>query len=445
MTPVGRALSVPALLAVAVGNFLVAFDASAVNVIVTPIIEDLGGSHTALQWVLDGYTIPLCAFVFLAGALGDRFGSFRVYKIATTVFLLASVACALAPDLGWLISARLVQGAAASFMLPMTLSIIAEAEPDAARRARAVGVWGVVGGVAIAAGPILGGVLGSAWSWRMVFWVNLPICAVALLVLARQRSPENPDARTVPLLSQALLLVFLFAATWALISTAHGGSAPMVSGAAWAIMAVSAIALVIADRRARTPMVPTVLWRDCAFVRLVGSGAIYQFCSYGGLLVFTLWASSVRPGSALEAGSLVLPCSAAWLCGNLTVWLVRPEWRRKAIVAGTTLGLCGAVSVVSSGSAGAMLVMGMIAAGLASGLLASSLSAEAMSKAPERAAGSASGLFNTSRQFGMVVAIATIGGMTVQSGMATQFVIVGIGYLLIAALALPRAAATTAH
>ena len=281
MTPARRALSVPVLLAAAVGNFLVAFDASAVNVIVTPIVEDLDGSHASLQWVLDGYTIPLCAFVFLSGALGDRFGSFRVYKIAAAVFLGASAVCALAPSLGWLIAARLLQGSAASFMLPMTLSIIAEAEPDTVRRARAVGVWGVVGGVAIAAGPILGGLLGSMWSWRAVFWVNLPICAAALLTLVSRQSPPTPEARRVPALSQGLLLLFLFTAAWAMISTAHGDSSTMVLGIAWVVTVVTAVALLAADRRAQMPMVPAVLWQDRTFMRLVTSG--------GGVPVLLLW------------------------------------------------------------------------------------------------------------------------------------------------------------
>lgn len=438
MTRTARSLSVPALIAVAVGNFLVGFDASAVNVVVTPMVQDFGGSHAALQWVLDGYTIPLCAFLFLSGALGDRFGSFRVYKLATALFLASSIACAVAPGLGWLIAARLVQGAAASFMLPMTLSIIAESESDATRRARAIGLWGVVGGVSIAAGPVLGGLMGLVWSWRAVFWLNLPICAAALLMLARHRSPANPQARRIPMLSQGLLLVFLFAVAWAMISTAHGGSASLVLGVAWGLAVAAAVGLVLADRKAQTPMVPEVLWRDRAFMRLVSSGAVYQFCSYGGLLVLTLWASEAWDGSAMQAGVRVLPCSVAWLCGNITVWLTRPQWRRGVIAFGTAVGAAGAFCTVLAGTHGWPLVVGMMAAGLASGLLASSLSVEAMSKAPEKAAGSASGLFNTSRQFGMVVAIATIGGMSVDPTIAIQFMVIGVGYLLIASLALPR-------
>ena len=154
--------------------------------------------------------------------------------------------------------------------------------------------------------------------------------------------------------------------------------------------------------------------------------------------MFTLWASIARDGSALDASVLVLPCSVAWLCGNLTVWLARPQCRRTVITLGAVLGVGGAVCTLLSNDSGWLLTAGMVLAGLASGLLASSLSAEAMSKAPDKAAGSASGLFNTSRQFGMVVAIATIGGMAVEPSIAAQFAVVGVGYLIIAFLVLPR-------
>lgn len=176
-----NSLTVIILIAVSIGNFLVAFDASAINVASTQIIAELNGSHAALQWVLDGYTIPLCAFLFLSGALGDKWGPYRVYKLSTTLFLLSSIGCALASTISGLILWRFLQGAAASFMLPMTLSIIADAEPDLSKRARAVGVWGVVGGCAIALGPLLGGYLSHTWSWRAVFWINLPICIFALM------------------------------------------------------------------------------------------------------------------------------------------------------------------------------------------------------------------------------------------------------------------------
>lgn len=430
--PAAQRLAVPLLIAVSIGNFLVAFDASAINVAVPQIIDELGGSTTDLQWILDGYTIPLCAFLFLSGVLGDRFGAFRVYRWALLAFLTSSIGCALAWSTPVLIGMRLMQGAAASFMLPMTLAIIAAAEPDRNRRARAVGVWGVVGGCAIALGPLLGGILSETLTWRSIFWLNLPVCAVALLVIRKKHSVPGDASRRISILSQALFLGFLFSMAWALISMAHGQESTGALVLRWALVGALGAGLIVADRRAPTPMIPEQLWQDRSFLRLTSAGAIYQFCSYGSLLVFTLWASTFQTDSALGAGILVLPCSIAWLCGNLTVWASRPAWRVRIIAIGTLTGGAGAVAaVISGGQPSPILVAGMVLVGFASGLLASTLSAQAMHVAPGEVSGAASGMFNTSRQFGMVVAIATVGGIGFESGLLPQFGIVTIGFVLI--------------
>ncbi|MCF3138244.1 MULTISPECIES: MFS transporter [unclassified Paenarthrobacter] len=433
--PAVRRMAVPLLIAVSIGNFLVAFDASAINVAVPQIINELGGTTTDLQWILDGYTIPLCAFLFLSGVLGDRYGAFRVYRWATVAFLASSIGCALAWSTPVLVGMRLMQGAAASFMLPMTLAIIAASEPDPNRRARAVGVWGVVGGCAIALGPLIGGALSEVLTWRSIFWLNLPVCAAALLVIRKHHSTPGNASRKISALSQGLLLCFLFSVAWVLISMAHGQLSTLWLVLAWVFVALVAAALVITDRRAQTPMIPEQLWQDRSFLRLTSAGAIYQFCSYGSLLVFTLWASSYQQSGPLSAGMLVLPCSVAWLCGNLTVWASRPGWRLRIIAAGTVTGFLGALaSIISSGESSVVLMVGMILVGFASGLLASTLSAQAMHVAPGEVSGAASGMFNTSRQFGMVVAVATIGGIGFETGLLPQFSIVIVGFAVILAL-----------
>jgi DHA2 family methylenomycin A resistance protein-like MFS transporter len=186
--------AVPALAAAVLGFFVVTLDAVVVNVALPSIRRDLGAGMTGLQWVVDGYTLLFAALLLSAGALSDRVGARRAVAAGLAVFVVASAACGLAPSLGALVVARFVQGAAAAVMMPASMALIGQAYPDPVQRARAVAVWAMGGALASSAGPVLGGLL-TLVTWRMIFCVNLPVGAVALLLLARTaRSPQ----RTVP-------------------------------------------------------------------------------------------------------------------------------------------------------------------------------------------------------------------------------------------------------
>jgi hypothetical protein len=180
-----------ALAAAVLAFFVITLDATIVNVALPSIRGDLGGGITGLQWVVDGYTLMFAALLLSAGALSDRVGAERALAAGLVVFLAASLACGLAPGLGVLVAARFVQGASAAVIAPASMALIRHAYDDAAARARAVGMWAMGGAVAAAAGPVLGGLLSLA-SWRWIFFINLPVGAVTLLLLARAaRSPHH--------------------------------------------------------------------------------------------------------------------------------------------------------------------------------------------------------------------------------------------------------------
>ncbi|MEV0623667.1 MFS transporter [Nonomuraea sp. NPDC050404] len=182
----------PALTAVLLGFFTIMLDALIVNVALPSIGRGFGGGMHGLQWVVDGYTLAFAAFLLSAGAISDRIGARQAFGGGLALFLLASAACGLAPDLGVLVAARLAQGAGAAMILPSSLALLREAFPDSAPRARAIALWGVSGSVGSAAGPVAGGLL-TQIDWRMIFFVNLPVGAVALLLLLRVgRSPRRP-------------------------------------------------------------------------------------------------------------------------------------------------------------------------------------------------------------------------------------------------------------
>src|SRR5919199_2705721 len=206
----GAALAVAAL-----RFFVVTLDALVVNVALPAIGHDLGGGITGLQWVIDGYTLMFAALLLSAGALSDRIGARQAYGAGLATFVAASAACGLAPTMGVLVAARLAQGAGAAAMMPASLALIREAYPDARQRAHAIAVWSLGGAVASAAGPVVGGFL-TLLSWRMIFFINLPVGLVALYLLARvARSPR----RTVPFdwAGQIAAILAMAALTYGLI------------------------------------------------------------------------------------------------------------------------------------------------------------------------------------------------------------------------------------
>jgi DHA2 family methylenomycin A resistance protein-like MFS transporter len=176
------------LVAVSLGYFMVILDATIVTVALPALGRGLGSGVAGLQWVVDAYTAPLAGLLLLGGSLGDRFGGRTVFRAALAGFTLASLACGLAPSLGWLIAARAVQSAGAAMAVPSSLALLRAAYPDRRERARAFGVWG---GIAAASGPVLGGALTASISWRAVFMVNLPIGLVALW-LTQRHVPAAP-------------------------------------------------------------------------------------------------------------------------------------------------------------------------------------------------------------------------------------------------------------
>src|SRR5689334_17191907 len=245
------------LLVSVLGSGIAALDATVVNIALPAIGRDFGTGVAALQWVMNGYTLTLAAFLLIGGSLGDRFGRRKVYLIGTAWFALASAACGFAPNVVFLIITRVLQGAGAALLVPGSLAIL-EASFRPADRARAIGAWSGLGGIAVAAGPLVGGYLISAASWRWIFFINIPVAA-AVVVLGIRHLPESrsPDASgTTDYLGAAAMVVFLSGITFAFIEApALGWSSPVV--VAMTMLGVIGLAVFLTwERRAASPMLP---------------------------------------------------------------------------------------------------------------------------------------------------------------------------------------------
>ncbi|GAB3578174.1 hypothetical protein GCM10027445_44980 [Amycolatopsis endophytica] len=296
------------LAAVYLASFMALLDASVVTVALPTVQRDFGGPLANLQWVFDGYTLALATAMLSGGVLGDRFGRRRVFLAGLALFTVASLACALAPGIGWLVAARIVQGAAASVLIPGGLSLLAQAFSEPARRARALGLGAVIGGLAFVAGPLLGGPLTETFGWQSIFLINLPLGAVALVLgvrgITESADPSRPGLDPV---GQVLAIAWTGLLVYAVIEAGHAGwSAPRVVGCL-AAAAVCLAAFLVAESRGRSPMLPLTFFRDGDFAVVNLASFVLGAASYGGFFLLSLYLQGPRGASATEAGLWFLP------------------------------------------------------------------------------------------------------------------------------------------
>src|SRR6267378_3316790 len=273
------------LIASSFGLGMALLDVTAGNVALPSIRANLHTDAAGLSWVVDGYTLPFASFLLLAGGLGD---------------------CLAAPDIGWLIAARVLQGMGAALFMPASLSILGRAYPEPVERARAIGIWSSLTAVTGASGPLVGGALIHAFGWRSIFLINVPIGVVGVLLTLRfvQRSPGSA-ARGFDLGAQAAGAFGLAALTWALIErSARGWSSPLIV-LALACAAGGIAAFVALERRSADPMLPLHLFRDRTFAATSASALVYAAGFFGGLFVLSMEFQDVQGHSPAIAGLLV--------------------------------------------------------------------------------------------------------------------------------------------
>ncbi len=429
------------------GMIVVVMDISIVNIALPDIRDDLHASVSSLQWTVDAYTLVLASFLLLAGSTADRIGRKRVFLLGLAAFGLGSLLCGLAPGIGWLIGARVVQAAGGTMLNPVAMAIIATTFPDPRERARAIGVFGSMSGLSLALGPILGGALVDAFDWRSIFWINVPIVAVAI-VMAALYVPESraPRARRADPVGQALVILVLGSLVHAIIeSNKLGWGSPTIL-ALLAVTVVAALATVGYELRRTDPLLELRLLRSVPF----GSAILMAFaalCAFGAFLfVTTLYLQEVRGMSALEAGLCVLPV-------GLLIVLLSPRTGRYVgahgprlplLVSGTALAAGGAVSLLigpSTPPAALLAIYTLI--GVFQGTVNPPITNTAVSGMPRSMAGVATSLASAGRQTGTTLGVAvagTIVGTSVAHGGTTYtdaahgvwWLLVGLGLAIVA-------------
>jgi len=444
--------------AMSLGYGVVQLDVTIVNVALNSISDSYGGAVDTLQWVVSAYTIAFAALILTAGALGDRIGAKRVFLAGFAIFTVASLGCALAPNLGSLVAARCVQGAGAAVLVPNSLALLNHAYSDEAERRRSVAIWAAGASLALTAGPLVGGMLIAVSGWRSIFLVNIPLGLAGLGLAWRYASETSrTSARSVDLRGQVIAILALGALAAALIEGgARGWTDPWVMGG-FALFLVLAVAFVVVERRSPSPMLPLSLFEKRAFSVTSIAGLLVNTTFYGLIFVFSLYFQRANHLSALQTGLAFAPMTGAVFAANLIAARVTGLiGARLTIVIGTAVVSAGCISLlgVTQGAAYSTLCVQLIAMGAGLGLLVPPLTSALLGSVDKARSGIASGVLNAMRQTGSVLGVALFGSFIAGSSgfmvgmkvaLATSAIILLVGGLAVLAGLTPSSSEPSAR
>ena len=395
--------------------FMIMLDNTVVNVALPAIQEDLGASLSGLEWTVNIYTLTFAVLLVTGGRLGDILGRRRMFLFGVVVFALSSAGIGLAPDQGWLVAGRAIQGVGAAFMMPATLSIITVTFPPE-ERGKAIGTWAGVSALALAIGPVVGGALTEYVSWRAIFFLNLPVAVGAVIVTlfaahesrdeTRRHSIDWPGIAAISIGLTALVLTLIEGNSWG------WGSPEVVSLIVTAALGLIAFALI--ERRVAEPMVDFTLFRSASFLGANMVGFIVSFAMLAMFFFTALYMQNILGYSAIEAGVRFLP-------STLMIVLIAPFAGRLADRIGPRLPMVVGLTLVTLalflqtridvGTGYGLLLPAFVLMGIGMALVMSPMSTAAMNAVEPQKAGVGSGILSMSRMVGGTFGVAALGAL----------------------------------
>ncbi|EIC85826.1 MFS transporter [Serratia sp. M24T3] len=403
------------LAATSISYIIVILDTSIVNVALAPLAATLHSTITGLQWVVSAYTVTFASLLLSGGALGDKLGAKKVYLSGLLLFAVASAGCGLSTSLSALVVSRILQGAGAALLVPASLSLINGEFLAAQQRIKAIGIWAGCGGIAMAAGPLLGGILIQLLGWRSIFLLNIPIALLGVLITMRISVIKNPvQKRPIDVPGQLLAIIALGSSIAVLIEgVSRGWQDPWIV----ACMVVAALAwclFIFIERSIEQPMLPMTLFRQPEFSAAVAVSLISGLVFYGLFFLLSLYLQTVRDWSSLDTGLAFLPLTMLVTLGSFSAGKLNRQFGAFWLIT----GCCG---LYAAGFAG-LLVLGenpaywrialcFPALGLAAGIITPVATSVVMNSITRDQAGIAAGVLNASRQTGSALGVAIFGGL----------------------------------
>ena len=415
----------------AIASFMVALDALVVTTALGSIRHGLGASLAALEWTVNAYNLSFAVLLMTGAALGDRYGRRRMFSAGLALFVAASVGCALAGGIGWLIAARAVQGAGAALVMPLAMALLGVAFPRE-QRARALGIFGGVTGLAVLGGPLVGGAITEGLAWQWIFWLNMPI-GIATIALVPGHIAESHGPRQ-PLDGPGLLLLAggAFGLVWGLARGNSAGWASMEVDLALGAGLLLGTAFIARERRAAAPMVPLRFFHSPAFAAGNAAGFLFSASLYGTLFFMAQFFQTAQGHGPLGAGLRLLPWTAtlfivAPLAGNL----VQRIGERPLVAGGLllqTVGLAWIALIAAPDTAYLKLVAPLVMAGAGISMAMPAAQNAVIGAVAPAEIGKASGVYNTLRYLGgalgialLVAAFAALGGYTSPQAFSSGF------------------------
>ncbi len=401
--------------AVAFGLFMIMLDNTIVNVALPSIQRDLGIGISELEWVVNGYALTFAVVMLTGGKLADMFGRRLLFIIGLAVFTVASFACGMAPSADWLIGARILQGVGAALMNPATLSIITATFPPR-QRGMAIGIWAGVAALALAIGPLLGGVITQNLAWGWIFFINVPVGIVAIVVarLVIQESKDTSEEQRLDIPGLATSAVGLFALTYALIEANTYGWTSTRILALFALAAVSLVAFVLLELHQRVPMLDIRLFKNSTFAGANATMMLVALAMFGVFFFVSLFVQNILGYSATQAGATFLPMT-------ILIILIAPAAGKFSDRIGSRwlMGagmVCVGISLLVFSRLDASsdfwnLLPGLLIGGLGMALAMTPTTSAAMGAVPVDKAGVGSAVLNSMRQVGGSLGIAIMGAI----------------------------------
>ncbi|HSZ38920.1 MAG TPA: DHA2 family efflux MFS transporter permease subunit [Trebonia sp.] len=395
--------------------FLVGMDSTVVNVALPSIGRDFHSPVSGLQWTIDAYLLVIASLLMLSGSVADRVGRRRVFQIGLAIFTIGSLACSLAPSLGWLIAFRALQAVGGSMLNPVAMAIVTNVFTNPAERAKAIGLWGSVFGLSVALGPVIGGVLVDSVGWRGVFWVNIPF-GIAAIALAARYVPESRAAtrRSLDPLGQVLVLLALMTVSFGIIEGPDLGWGSALIVACFAVGVVAIAVLLAWSRRVAEPLIDLRFFRSLPFSGAALTAVTGMTAFAGFLFLITLYLQDVRGYSALTAGLCLVPMAllmalSAPLCGR---FIAAHGTRIPLVIAGT--GITGGgvlLAFLTAASPVWYLLLSCMVLGIGMGWVNAPITNNAVAGMPRARAGTAAGIASTGRQVGSSLGVAVMGSV----------------------------------
>jgi EmrB/QacA subfamily drug resistance transporter len=428
--------------------FMVVLDNLVVSTALPVIRVDLGASLEQLEWTVNAYTLTFAVFLLTGAALGDRFGRKKLFLTGIALFTGASAAAALAPSAEWLIAARSLQGIGGAIVTPLTLTILSAAVP-VGKRGLALGAWSGIAGLAVAMGPLVGGIVVDGISWQWIFWLNVPIGIVLLPLATRLAESHGPD-RALDLPGLGLASAGLLGIVWGLVNgNSDGWSSPSIVGALLGGGLLLA-GFVAWELRAREPMLPMRFFRDRAFAAANAASLLMYFGMFGSIFLLTQFFQTAQGYSPLGSGLRVLPWTAMPMIVAPIAGALSDKIGGRPFMA-TGLGLqaigLGWIAAVSDATVGYGAFVGpFILSGVGMGMFFAPVANVVLSAVRPQEEGKASGTNNAIREVGGVLGVAVLASIFAHAGGygtpetfndgLVPAAVVGVGSLL--ALLIPR-------